>query len=292
MSATGSENGRKRVREAAEIRQDKVLELIHDFGEDQFVYHMSNDCYKSYTHKQHLERIKRQKLEYETIHQQPSSSQDELQSYSTRSKMSARDKPSQDVDAKNLKCVICGHEKHSGVYQKYRICERERAAKFLEAKQFYQDEVYIRTSDILDIVGVFAADLYCHKICLNSYILRHERLVARQLSVDKCDLEINALITAVIDTIKPKLESGIGYTLSEVTSMVNSDLPHEFVTNRDVKTCLQNIFGDSVRFSKPGEANLPIMFFHSSVTEWEQRIGLYEECMLPNHLDVAKPRHS
>jgi hypothetical protein len=56
LSATGSENGRKRVREAAEIRQDKVLELIHDFGEDQFVYHMSNDCYKSYTHKQHLER--------------------------------------------------------------------------------------------------------------------------------------------------------------------------------------------------------------------------------------------
>jgi hypothetical protein len=103
LSATGSEKGRKRVREAAEIRQDKVLELIHDFGEDQFVYHMSNDCYKAYTHKQHLERIKRQKLEYETIHQQPSSSQDELQSHSTRSKVSARDKPSQDVDANNLK---------------------------------------------------------------------------------------------------------------------------------------------------------------------------------------------
>lgn len=52
---TVSENkGRKRIREASEIRNvSKRLKLVQG---DYFVYHMTNQCYKKYTMKPTLER--------------------------------------------------------------------------------------------------------------------------------------------------------------------------------------------------------------------------------------------
>ena len=50
-------------------------------------------------------------------------------------------------------CLICGSAKHNDNYSKSRISETDRADKFLTAKLFFQDDVYIRTCDLQDPTG-------------------------------------------------------------------------------------------------------------------------------------------
>ena len=49
-------NGRKRIRDAAEIREDSVAKRLKylESNDEHFVYHMTNDCYKSYTMKKNI----------------------------------------------------------------------------------------------------------------------------------------------------------------------------------------------------------------------------------------------
>ena len=44
-------NGRKHIRDAADIRKDSVTKRLKLLGDDEehFVYHMTNDCHKNYT---------------------------------------------------------------------------------------------------------------------------------------------------------------------------------------------------------------------------------------------------
>ncbi len=58
QQCTSSDHGRKRVREAADVREDHVLKRLKTLEDDvPFVYHVSNACYKSYTHKLNLDNI-------------------------------------------------------------------------------------------------------------------------------------------------------------------------------------------------------------------------------------------
>ena len=52
-SLTSRPQGRERIREYAEIRHDIVTKRLKLLTEDteNFVYHMSNACFKKYTHK-------------------------------------------------------------------------------------------------------------------------------------------------------------------------------------------------------------------------------------------------
>ena len=59
---TCTENGRAHVIEAAGIRKDSVFEKLKHVDHGKIVYHASNNCYKSYTHKkkkkkQHLKKL-------------------------------------------------------------------------------------------------------------------------------------------------------------------------------------------------------------------------------------------
>ena len=49
-----TKRGRKRVSEAAEIRNDLVCKRLKYADNEQFVYHVSNACYKGYAHKRSL----------------------------------------------------------------------------------------------------------------------------------------------------------------------------------------------------------------------------------------------
>ena len=51
-----TENGRKRIREASDIRNDNVSKRLKLVEGDDFVYHMTNQCYKKYTMKPSLDR--------------------------------------------------------------------------------------------------------------------------------------------------------------------------------------------------------------------------------------------
>ena len=47
-TVTSTENGRRKIIEAAAVRKDQVLDRL-DLVESNFVYHMNNAYYKSYT---------------------------------------------------------------------------------------------------------------------------------------------------------------------------------------------------------------------------------------------------
>ena len=57
LNTTSSDNGRKRIAEAASIRKDVVCDRLKLVENSQIVYHISNDCYKQYTLKKTLDRI-------------------------------------------------------------------------------------------------------------------------------------------------------------------------------------------------------------------------------------------
>ena len=52
-----TDNGRKRIREASDIRCDNVSKRLKVIEGDGFVYHMTNKCYKQYTMKTNLDRL-------------------------------------------------------------------------------------------------------------------------------------------------------------------------------------------------------------------------------------------
>ena len=55
-SVTSTTNGRTKIIEAASIRKDIVLELLNGI-EQNFVYHMDNECYKRYVMKKTLDKL-------------------------------------------------------------------------------------------------------------------------------------------------------------------------------------------------------------------------------------------
>lgn len=57
---TSSGNGRKRIREASEVREDIVAKRLKSVQNDDFCYHPTNECYKLYTLKSELEKFMKQ----------------------------------------------------------------------------------------------------------------------------------------------------------------------------------------------------------------------------------------
>ena len=143
---TGTENGRRRVHEAASIREDVVSKRLKVIGQEDFVYHMSNQCYRTYTMKSVLDRITKGKS--------AESPDDTTRSKRAVRRSSSMPRPEPTPECKIYKqtCVICGNAKHQGNYEKYRMSESQRAKKLLEATVFMQDEVYTRTCDLQDFI--------------------------------------------------------------------------------------------------------------------------------------------
>lgn len=52
-----TDNGRKRVQEASELRNDHVTKRLKQVEGNNFVYHMTNKCYKEYTNKSNVARF-------------------------------------------------------------------------------------------------------------------------------------------------------------------------------------------------------------------------------------------
>ena len=166
-----NENGRKRIREAADILMDTVAKRLKLLGDqdDHFVYHMTNDCYKKYILKKTLQAVieKRKISNQSSLPENPS--EQDLRRVRSHDGI-LRSPPSPRCDIYSHKCVICTHIKHLNVYEKFRVSESDRSKKFLEATVFVQDDVYSRTCDLKDEHSVFGADLFCHKVFIRNYI--------------------------------------------------------------------------------------------------------------------------
>ena len=192
-STCNNAEARMKVLEAARIRNDLVGRRnwrIDQVGHEQFVYHVNNKCYKSYTLKKTLIKLEEEQFkaveepkEPQGVGLDPNSSL----SRATRSRIAPRDPPSTDIPASELKCTVCSNIKIKGNRQKFRICEDVRAEKLLKAVVFFQDGVYYRTSDLQDVHSVFGLDIYCDKNCIRNYLIRYGR-VKRE-----CDAPFNSL---------------------------------------------------------------------------------------------------
>ena len=62
---------------------------------------------------------------------------------------------------------------HSGIREKFCMCESPRAQKFLNVALHLQDEVYTRVADLKDEQSVFGADLFYYKFCLKFYLQKY-----------------------------------------------------------------------------------------------------------------------
>ena len=153
------------------MRQDEVFCRLERVDLESFVYHVSNKCYKAYTHKKALDKLTSQQLDR---------SLDELKSQDnnnkprhSRSNIRPRATPLK-YDTTAKECIVCGQCKNKGEKRKFRFSESERARKFLKAAVYNQDEVYVKTCDLQDIHSIFGADLFYHSNCKRLYIKNYE----------------------------------------------------------------------------------------------------------------------
>lgn len=267
VAITSTENGRKRILEAASVRDDVITKRLKTVGDREFVYHMNNECYKKYTLKKTLDKIKQNKITSQETDELKGEVSGECGMRNVRSKSTPRAGPNPLCQQyKKQSCVICGNVKHQGIYEKYRISESNRATKFLEATTYLQDEVYTRTCDLQDETAVFGADLVCHKVCIRKYILDYERTRENSNADQPTNEKLKAWSHVATD-IEKGLNQGEGYELSHIRDCMNKVMTSgSCVTNRDVKLFLVNHFGDKVVFSYPRQKNKSIMCFSRCVT--------------------------
>ena len=256
-------NGRKRIREASDIRIDHVYKRIKLVNDDNFVYHMTNECYKTYTMKSVLDRLKSKNLSQSP---NPSSSEQNA-GYDKHARSQAlHHPPTKDTTPTALReviCIICNNKSHKQQYTKFRICESGRAAAFLTATNFFQDAVFTRTCDLQDLYAVFGADLYYHKECMGKYLHHYES--QRKTSKPK-NSEKKLAWNMIAMELEQGLKNGKGYELSSIRDHLNKINDKCNFRNRDVKVFLLNQFGSEIDFTNHSAANKSMMVFSAPST--------------------------
>ena len=231
--------GCKRVREACDIRNDIVTKRMKVIAEEStFFYHVSNKCYKAYTHSTKLKK----NLKDGSTEQSDSRLQSKTH---TRAKSSVRS-----VSVTFSKCVVCGKKSYRNDFKKYRICESARALLLLEAAHFFQDEVFERICDLQDEYAVFGADLYYHAACFAQYIRKYERLPNPNSVSNVLQLSPKQQAWERVKAgVEEGLKEGKSFELSVIRDMLNrqSDAETTF-NNRTVKVYLIRHFGEGIKF--------------------------------------------
>lgn len=257
-------NGRKRVQEAAAIRDDIVAKRLKSVASDVvFVYHVTNQCYKTYTLKKSLEKIAAEKANSEVSESEDDHANDEI-SRKTRSSVVPREPPSSIVRPTHIRCIVCGHQSHNGVRDKFRISEPERANNFLSAAIYFQDDVYTRVADLESDTQVFGADLMYHKVCLEAYLRKYEyamKNVKEQKTISPKDVAFEK----GMEIIGPKLKEGYGFTLTEIRELLNELAGGNIIRNNEVKLRLQRHCEDEISFSSSDSKNESLMVFSSKL---------------------------
>ena len=239
--------------EAAIIREDDVAQRINQVPLCDVVYHVNNNCYKKYTRKKDLDRVRKRKidpLKHETPHEEETT----VKVARTRASVTGRYPPSKDEHSFRKLCVICAKQKSKGTFEKFRISETARAEKFLEATKFFQDEVFTRTCDLEGAEAVFGADLYCHSNCISGYLLQYERSQEDRKGKESCSRK-SSVLSEVLNSINIGLMLREGYELSNIRDMANTMLGGETFNNKE------HYGEESICFTQPLEVNKSEMTF-------------------------------
>ncbi|KAJ8669425.1 hypothetical protein QAD02_000684 [Eretmocerus hayati] len=246
---------------------------------------MTNNCYKKYTDKNKVSRVQNQEKSEVSFANSVSDVPKNLgpRKTSTEEKVTRSKLNSSSATTKNQKiCVICGVSYHTKDQRRlYRISEQERAQRFLDLRELRQDKVFVRTSHIYDVDGVFAADIYYHRHCMRAYEMQldengdsigNHEVPAPQTEIAGQSEEVPPLVAEeamahVIDGIVPKFRAGYIFTLSEVRDQVNRILPpDDGIRNRHIKKYLIEEFGEDVEFSTPSNKNKSSLFYSSEIS--------------------------
>ena len=164
---TSEKNGRDKIIDASAKLNDDLLVTIDENRFEYINYHMK--CYRSYIRKG--DRVVKQSNN-DNSNVAPVNSNET----NSKSKRFKRDTKSVTGSSSSNICIICNKHKHKKDKNTFQICEVSRAKLFLEARKFNLDDVYTRTSTLESIEDVFAADIMCHKSCINNYLVKHKRI--------------------------------------------------------------------------------------------------------------------
>lgn len=109
---TSTDGGQKRLREAAALRKDDVLNRLKLIPEtEKFYYHMDNGCYKSYTLKT-LDRIRSATDDGDNSEEEESGTSDPNSPFTKRARRSSSTARPSASDARlsnqELPCIVCG----------------------------------------------------------------------------------------------------------------------------------------------------------------------------------------
>ena len=258
-----TENSRKRILDASNIRNDVVTKRIKllNVG-DNFLYHVNNKCYKTYTNQSKLNRISKKSMQ---VQEWDSDTPDKVCDRFSRFETLRNPQPT--VLSKtdlyyNTSCIICNSKAHRRVCAKYRISESDRAAKFLSATHFFQDAVFTRTCDLQDPSSVFGADVYYHNECMVKYIYKFESQYDKDLGPKMSPKQQSW--NKIIKELEQGLRNGKGFELSEIRDLLNTiDATCNF-QNRDVKIFLVNHLKIQIEFCFPQDRSKSIVVFHKS----------------------------
>ena len=148
-----------------------------------------------------------------------------------------REKPSSDQHIHKQTCIICSKTQHKGIRDKHRISESPRAKKFLQAVNRLQDEVFVRVADLDSESRVFGADIYYHKVCLEGYLQKFDRISRPSIRTTKSSKK-RLLFLEEVESIKELIDRGFGIVLSEVRDTINDKNGDDIISNKEVKLFL------------------------------------------------------
>ena len=154
-------------------------EAVSANDENTFFYHVTNECYKSFTLYKPVavdreKRIREEDIDVESASSMESNAQGAPPS--TRSKVSSKRNPASAIEppAKEVltqyKCLVCDKIKCKGIYEKFKLREGHRACELFAAVKSTDDDVSMRVADIQTVSGLIAADIYTHKACIRAYL--------------------------------------------------------------------------------------------------------------------------
>ena len=135
----------------------------------------------------------------------------------------------------------------------------------MKATLYLQDDVFTRTCHLQDVSSVFGADLLCHVSCISGYLLKYKRKLQSDGKSTPQVSEKVAAFSSIAPDIKSGLDKGYGYTLSYIRDQFNIQNENIKINNQQLKLLLSDYFGNGIKFSKPTEANKPLMFFSSDL---------------------------
>jgi hypothetical protein len=252
---------------AAEQLDDSFVISRINMCSNTFKYHQKpKACYSTYILKSKRSVKTNSEPELVQMEVEEGESSDRYEAPKRRKKSTSSS--SKDVERK---CVICDRARESSGDRNrvlYRISESDRAALFIDALNFYNDEVKTRCV-FLDAAGdVFAADILYHGNCLRQYLLKYKRQVDAlfeniERSNQAATIDLNC--KRVFDSLDFKTST---YSVTHIRDLVNANLEtDQQIDNRRTKVFLIKYFRDTICFTYPDDRRKSQMVYSSSLLQ-------------------------